>query len=310
MPTTTRRNFISNTSMLIAGIALTGPASFVKKNNPHLSFTTLGTPDWDLPKVVDFAATNGYDGIAIRGILRQLDLTKVPDFSANKINATIKMVNERKLKIVELGTSAHLHDANAEKRKKNLDEAKKIIDLAHKLNCPYIRVFPDVIPKDQERNQTFDLIIKGLRDLADYADGSNVSVLLEPNGDFVKIDDLNFLMTNADHPQVGILWNVAVMWSSTKEPPSLVYEKLKKYIKHTHIKDLKLINGEIEGAYSFDILLGQGDVPVQEAVKTLYKGNYKGSYCCEWEKYYYPNIQAPEIALAYYSKKMKNYFKP
>ena len=313
MPTTTRRKFISNTSMLMAGLALAGSSSLVKKNNPHLSFSSLGCPDWDLPKIVDFAANNGYDGIAIRGILRQLDLAKVPDFSANKINATIRMVSDAGLKIVELGTSAHLHDADSQKRKKNLEEAKGFIDMSHKLNCPYIRVFPDEIPEGQGREETFDLIIKGLRELADYAKGSKVSILLECSsgisGDFVKADDLNFLMTNADDPRVGLLWNPSHMWSVTKEPPALVYKKLKKYIKHAHIKDLKLVNGAIQGAVSYNVLLGEGEAPVSEAIKSLYKGHYNGSYCCEWEKFWYPDIQEPEIVFAHFSKEMKKIFK-
>ncbi len=307
-----RRDFISNTSLAIAGITLTGGTGLFKKKQ-HLSFSTLGCPDWGLPKIVDFASKNGYDGIEIRGLLRELDLNKVPDFNANKIDATIKMVKDRGLKFVELGSSAHLHDADAEKRKSNLDGAKSFIDLAHKLECPFIRVFPDVIPENQERNQTFDLIIKGLRDLADYAKGSNVSILLECSsgisGNFVKADDLSFIMKNADHPKVGIVWNPSHMWSVTKESPALVYEKLKKYIKHTHIKDLKLVNGSIQGAGSYDVLLGEGEAPVAEAVKALYKGNYDGSYCCEWEKFWYSDIQEPEVAFAHFSIEIEKYFK-
>jgi sugar phosphate isomerase/epimerase len=308
-----RRSFISNASMAIAGIAFTGSNSMVKKNNPHLSFTTLGCPDWDLSKIIDFAATNGYDGIAIRGLLRELDLTKVPEFSSSQINATIKRVKDRGLTIVELGSSARMHHAEATERKKNSDEAKSFIDLAHTLNCPFIRVFPDIIPEGRERSETFDLVIKGLRELADYARGSDVSILMECSGgisgDFVKADDLSFIMENAGHPKVGMLWNPSHMWSVTKESPALVYEKLKKYIKHTHIKDLKLVNGSIQGAVSYDVLLGKGEAPVAEAVKALYKGGYTGSYCCEWEKYWYPDIQEPEVVFAHFSKEIKKYFK-
>ena len=143
------------------------------------------------------------------------------------------MLKNRGLKIICLGTSAHLQDADLKERKTNLEEAKKHIDLAHQLNCPFVRVFPDVIPTEQGRNQTLDLVVKGLLDLAAYAKESNVSILMECSsgvtGDFVKADDLSFIMETTNHPQVGIVWNPAHMWAVTKEAPALVYEKLKKY---------------------------------------------------------------------------------
>lgn len=312
MQTVNRRKFIGNTSIAIAGIVFAGDAVIFEKNIPRLSFTTLGCPDWGLPKIVDFAATNGYAEIEIRGVLRELDLSKVPELSSNRIDETMRMMKDRGLKFVCLGSAAHVHDADAKLRETNLDNAKKYIDLAHKLNCPFIRVFPDIIPKEQERNQTFDLVIKGLQDLAQYAKGSDISILLECSsgisGDFVKADDMSFIMENANHPQVGLVWNPSHMWSVTKEAPALVYEKLKKYIKHTHIKDLKLVNGSIQGAVSYDVLLGEGEAPIPEAVRSLYKGNYSGSYCCEWEKFWYPEMQDPEIAFTHFAKEIKKYF--
>lgn len=300
MQTMNRRYFISNTSLAIAGIALASSFAMFKKNNPRLSFSTLGCPEWDLPKIVDFAAKNEYDGIEIRGILRELDLTKCSDFSTNKISTTIRMVKDSRLKIIGLGSSAQLHHADTEKRKNSLDEAKKFIDLAHRLNCPYVRVFPDAIPKDQERNETFDLIIKGLLDLADYAAGSKVSVLLESHGDVVRTDDLHYIMKNAGHRHVGMIWDVCNMWSVTKEPPAEVYKKLKKYIRHTHIKDGKMVGGKIQ--YK---LLGRGEIPLFEAIDILSKGGYKGYYSFEWEKLWHPEIEEPEIALADFTQVMR-----
>ena len=50
-----------------------------------------------------------------------------------------------------------MHFADATKRKANLDDAKRFIDLAQKLNCPNIRVFPDDLPKDQKDDETSGL---------------------------------------------------------------------------------------------------------------------------------------------------------
>lgn len=298
-----RRSFLKSSSILLAASFAT--TSFdIKKNKPLLAFSTLGCPDWSFQKITDFAAEHYYNGIEVRGLQRQMDLTKCNEFSsAENIKRTLAIMKEKNLQFVDLGSSCNLHFANAAERKKNLDEARRFIDLAQKINCPFVRVFPNKIPKDQEKNETMDLIIKGLQELGDYAKGSNVSVLMETHGDLVKSEDIAHIMQSAANDHTGLVWDITNMWSVTKEPPVEVYEKLKKYIRHTHIKDLKMIDGKEH--YTF---LGQGEVPIFSGIDLLVKRGYKGYYSFEWEKLWHPEIEEPEIALADYSEVMKQHF--
>jgi hypothetical protein len=71
-------------------------------------------------------------------------------------------MHDRALVFVDLGSSCALHCPKGEERTKNLDEGKKFIDLALKLNCPYIRVFPNQLPKDRDRQESLKLIFEGL----------------------------------------------------------------------------------------------------------------------------------------------------
>ncbi len=78
MKTFTRKDF------LLSGIGLASLPflSLGKVEMPaKLSFSTLGCPDWSFDKIIDFAKDNNYKGIEVRGILREMDLTKVPEFS-------------------------------------------------------------------------------------------------------------------------------------------------------------------------------------------------------------------------------------
>jgi sugar phosphate isomerase/epimerase len=144
----TRRNFVKNTGGAFL-FALAGTDFKFKNNKPLLSFSTLGCPDWSFDTIVNFAATNGYDGIEIRGIQRQMNLPECPVFSVGKISDTVKLVKDKGLKIVNLGASSELHHSDAAERKKNLDDARAFIDLAQQLHCPYIRVFPNDFPPNQ-----------------------------------------------------------------------------------------------------------------------------------------------------------------
>jgi sugar phosphate isomerase/epimerase len=272
---------------------------------PLLSFSTLGCPDWEFKQIVDFAAQHNYNGIELRGIKKQLDLSLCNEFSnAQNIASTMRMMEDKDLAFVDLGSSATMHFPDGAERKKNMDEGKRFIDLAQQLKCPFIRVFPNSFSKDQDKNATMDLMAKGLFELAEYAKGSNVIVLMESHGDLVKMDDLTTVMKSAEHEHAGMIWDVTNMWSITKEPPAQVYARLSKYIRHTHIKNAKLADRKIN--YVF---LEQGDVPIFEAIDVLAKGGYKGYYSFEWEKMWHPEIAAPELAIADYSRAMKEHFK-
>ncbi len=293
------RNEFLKGSALLAGAAFTGLA-FAQRRKPLLSFSTLGCPDWTFKQIVEFAAANNYGALEIRGIQREMNLSKSPDFSSpERIKATLALMKEKGLRFINLGTSATMHYPEGAEREKAMVEAKANVDLAQQLNCPYIRVFPNLLPKDVDKNVTLGLISKGLLALGDYAKQRNVTVLMETHGDLVKTEDILTVMRSAEHPNVGLVWDVANMWTITKEPPAEVYRKLKKYIRHTHIKDAKL-----SGKEHIYVLMGKGDVPIFEAVAILKKDRYPGYYSFEWEKLWHPEIAEPEIAFPDYSKVM------
>lgn len=303
MPYYSRKKFVKTSAVLLA-TALTGTAFDFKKRKNLLSFSTLGCPDWTFTQIMEFASKHHYNGIEVRGIQRQMDVTKCNEFSNQQIKATLQLMKDKKLAFVNLGSSATMHFADGAEREKKLDEAKQYIDLAAQLNCPFIRVFPNNFLKSQERQQTIDLIVKGLVALGNYAKGTGVKVLMETHGDLVYKEDLYNIMNNVAHPDAGLVWDVSNMWTVKKESPAEVYNKLKHYIHHTHIKDAKQVEGKLK--YTF---LGTGDVPLTEAINALQNSNYKGYYSFEWEKLWHPEIEEPEIALADYTVKMKKYFK-
>jgi len=298
----TRRQFLKTSTGFLA-LAIAGTTFDFKKEKPKLSFSTLGCPDWTFEKIVSFAAENDYSGIEVRGIQRQMDLTKCKEFSSpENIAATLKLMKDKGLRFVDLGSSAEMHHSDPAERQKNLDEARRFIELAEQLNCPYVRVFPNKLPKE-DRAAAIDVIIGGLKETGNYADGTSVMVLMETHGDLVESAEIKKIMDAVAHPKVGLVWDVSNMWTVSKEPPAQVYGLLKKYIHHTHIKDAKLSDKGPQ--YK---LMGKGEVPIFEAIDILYKDGYKGYYSFEWEKLWHPDIDEPEIALADYPKAMMQHF--
>src|SRR5438046_5088390 len=126
----TRRQFLKTSTGFLA-LAIAGTTFDFKKEKPKLSFSTLGCPDWTFEKIVNFAVENNYSGIEVRGIQRQMDLTKCKEFNnAENITATMRLMKNKGLKFVDLGSSAEMHHSDAAERKNNLDEAKGFIEVA------------------------------------------------------------------------------------------------------------------------------------------------------------------------------------
>jgi sugar phosphate isomerase/epimerase len=296
---TNRREFLKQSTSLLGLSAL----DFAAPSKPLLSFSTLGCPAWTFSQALQHASTNGYSGIEIRGIKGDLDLPKNPIFSASNLAATRREAEDKKLKIVNLGSSDNMHFLDPKKRQSNLDDAKKYIDLADQLGCPFIRVFPNDLPKDQDEKATVGAIISSLIELGDYAKSSGVKVLLESHGKVIKSDMLLHIMQEANQMNVGLVWDFFNMWSVTKESPTFMYSQLKKYIFHTHIKDALLTEkGE---TYT---LLGEGNAPVREAIHALKSGGYAGYYSFEWEKLWHMEIAEPEIAFPHFAKNFNAYW--
>jgi sugar phosphate isomerase/epimerase len=295
-----RRSFLKQS----AGVFGLSALQILSQQKALLSFSTLGCPAWTFSQVLQHAQENHYSGIEIRGIKGDLDLPANALFSSSNIATTRRQIADYNLKIVNLGSSANMHFVDPKKRQVNIDEAKKYIDLASQLECPYIRVFPNDLPKDQSENETLHAIVNALIELGNFAQSSGVKVLLESHGKVIKSDMLLQIMQNVKHPNVGLVWDFYNMWSITKEPPAQVYSVLKKYIFHTHIKDAILTDsGE---KYT---LLGEGNAPIKEALHALKSGGYTGYYSFEWEKHWHPEIQEPEIALPHFANNFSTYWR-
>jgi hypothetical protein len=86
-----RRSFIQYSGSFMTA-AMLDRNSLIKTKLPLLSFSTLGCPDWPLDKILDVAAANNYEGVEIRGILREMDLSKSPHFNSD---ASIKTTKQK-----------------------------------------------------------------------------------------------------------------------------------------------------------------------------------------------------------------------
>jgi len=259
-----------------------------------LAVSTLGCPKWNWSQILEFASAHGFGAIELRGLMGQLDLPSLPEFAPDKISDRRREVADHHLKIACVSSSAELHHADAS-REKQLADARRFIDLAQALGCPYVRVFGNKI--ENSRDEAIKRVAEGMSELARYAEPKNVTVLLESHGDFTDSATLKEVLMRANSAQAALLWDAHNTFVEGHEDPEVTWRELGPWIHHTHLKDSRVVNGE-----PHYVLTGKGDVPVQRQIEILWRGGYSGYFCFEWEKMWHPDIEEPEIAFADYAR--------
>ena len=286
---TTRREFVGTAAALLL------PWQGAKKL--PLGFSTLGCPTWPWSKILDFATEHQFAAVELRGILTNMDLTKVAELAVERIADARRQLAARGLVVSCLGASANMHDIDPAKHAAQLDEARRFIDLAGALGAPYVRVFGNEYQPGVPRAEMLAHIAGALRGLGDYARPKNVTVLIESHGDFTDSPALLEILQRADSPNVALLWDAHHTFVSGKEQPEDTVRRLGRYIRHTHLKDSRPAG--VDRRY---VLTGTGEVPVKRQIAALAKISYRGLYSFEWEKRWHPEIEEPEVAFAQYAQ--------
>jgi sugar phosphate isomerase/epimerase len=134
-------------------------------------------------------------------------LPKCPEFTGTRLPGSRQDLSAMGLKISDLGASAQMHEPDPAKRAKHMDEARCFIDLAHQMDAPYVRVFPNQFVPGEDKRVTFDRISSGLHELGEYAKGAGVTVIVESHGEFRRAEDLIAIIEGAKSKNVAFLWD-------------------------------------------------------------------------------------------------------
>jgi sugar phosphate isomerase/epimerase len=291
----TRRRFLEAAAVAVVALRTDLRAT---SRSLTVGFSTLGCPTWDWSKILDFARAHDFSAFELRGLLGTMDLPARPEFQPDRIAQSKREVARKNLKIACVSSSAELHHADPEKRKQQLADAKRFIDLAGALGAPYVRVFGNKI--DGPRELVIARVASGLQELGSYSGERGVTVLIESHGDFTDSPTLSEILKRADSPSVGVLWDAHHTFVSGKEDPQFTVQKLGRYIRHTHLKDsVPAADGR---RY---VLTGRGEVPVRKQVEVLAATSYTGCYTFEWEKVWHPDLEEPEIAFPDFAEFMR-----
>ncbi|HUE75819.1 MAG TPA: sugar phosphate isomerase/epimerase family protein [Chloroflexota bacterium] len=262
------------------------------------AFSTLGCPDWTLEQVATAARDYGYEGVELRLVDGNLITSETVRTNRDRLE---RLFDAAILPIVGFGSSARFSMTDETERRQNVEAATRIIDVASELGVPLVRVFGGKRPDGVDEATGIDNVVKGLNELATAAERAGVTVALETHDDFSSAVLVSSVMERVPSRAVGVIWDTHHP-HRVGESSEQIWKAIGERLVHVHVKDARR-NG---GGWDL-VLLGEGEVPVDEVVNLLRREGYPGFISVEWEKKWHPEIPTPEVALPQHLDKLRSY---
>ncbi len=191
--------------------------------------------DWDVETILTNLEAAGFQAVELRTGHKHGVEPSLPPEERARIRARF---HRSKVRLLSYGSTAEFHSPDAAVRRKNIEDAKGFIDLAHDTGALGVKVRPNGFPKELSREATVMNIATSLREVGEYAAGKNVEVWMEVHGRETAAPPVcAAIMKAANHPQVGLCWNSNpsdIVNGSVK--PS--FDLLRPWIRNAHINEL------------------------------------------------------------------------
>jgi sugar phosphate isomerase/epimerase len=253
---------------------------------------TLGCPKWTFEQIVTNARTYGFDAVDWRGVGDDLDITTTARFTTD-LARTRKTLDDAGLETSCVSSSLRICDpAN---RQKNLDEAKRTIEVALGLGAKYVRIFGggDSLPHEQAAEAGREM----MEAIFALDSAAELTWAFETHDHWIRSRDSSRLLQAIPNPAFGILWDIAHTSRVAGEAPSETYAALGSRIRYAHVKDAVHEPGNpnaMKDGWRY-VAPGAGSLPISEAILMLRGNGYDGYLCFEHEKRWHPALAEPEV---------------
>ncbi len=264
-----------------------------------LAFSTLGCPDWSLDEVIAGARRYGYDGVELRLLDGEIIGPDLPQSERERVRAAFA---DAALPICCLDSSIRV--ATGVDPDGVATDIRAFLALASELGAPLVRVFGGDWPTGWTEEQAVAATADLLNGVAPEAERLGVAIVLETHDTLASARIVAAILARVPSRAVGALWDTHHPYRMGEQPDE-VLDLLGDRILHFHVKDARRNDAARTG---WDLLLlGEGEVPVEESVKALLRRGYTGWLAIEWEKKWHPHIPAPEIAFPQHARLLREW---
>lgn len=275
-----RRNFLNTAALSAAAVVLPGlnaaasepqkekSAFSLNKNPLKLGLMTymIGA-SWDIDTIIKNLQTTKIEHVELRTTHKHgVEVT----LSAAERAAVKKRFADAKIAI-SLASAFNYHYTDQAELRKNIEGTKAYLQLASDIGAQGIRVFPNAVPKEGEkdREKIMEQIGKSVSECANVGHNLGVEVRLEEHGQgTANIPVIKKILDYANNPYVYIIWNCSDSDYNGEGLPKgyeglgleAQFNMVKDRIRCIHLRDLST------------------PYPWRELFALLSKSGYKG-YC-------------------------------
>lgn len=274
-----RRNFISTTAVSASAMVLSGfnPAtgsqkessSFELNKNPlKLGLMTymIGA-SWDIETIIENLHTTKLEHVELRTTHKHGVEVSLSKQQRNEVKKRFADTNIA----ISLASAFSYHSTDQDELRKNIEETKEYLQLAADVGAEGIRVFPNAVPDegDKDREKILEQIGKSVAECASFGHNLGVEVRLEEHGQgTANIPVIKKILDYANSPYVYVIWNCSQSDFTGEGLPKgyegigleAQFNMVKDRIRCVHLRDLST------------------EYPWRELFSLLNKSGYKG-YC-------------------------------
>ncbi len=253
---------------------------------PRIAFSTLAFPDASLAAAVSLGRDWGYGGVELRLIDGELIDPSMPATTRAEVKRTAAAAG---LPIVAVDSSIRLTSQDPGR------PLQRFLELASDWESPLVRVFGGPLAAEEPaRTAQLQAAARVLEASGPAAERLGVAVGVETHDAFSASSTLAGLLAMVESPWIGAVWD-SHHPHRMGERPAEVCANIGRRVLLAQVKDARRAPERDDGWQL--VLLGEGEVPVQEMLARLDGAGYRGWVSVEWEKRWHPEIEEPEVAL-------------
>lgn len=216
------------------------------------------------------------------------------------------------IEISSVAIGANLLQPNEEALKAEIERIKRYVDFAAAVGAPRMRHDITFGFPEGEKITSYDKILPRVvgtvREIADYAQSKGVMTMTENHGMISQDSErVEKLYNEVNHPNFALLCDMG-NFMCADEDPAMAVARVAPYVKYVHAKDFVWKSfydanpgeGAFQtraGNYLRGTIIGHGNVPVKQCLRTLKAAGYDDTIAIEFEGMEDP-VDAVRIGLA------------
>lgn len=194
---------------------------------------------WDVPTLIENCSAAGFEGVELRtthahGVEVSLNRQERAEVRKRFADSPVELAS--------LGSAFEYHMPDAARLRKEIEDTKEYLVLAHDVGATGIKVRPNALPAGVPPERTLEQIGRSLGELARFAEDYGQQLRLEVHGAGTSLlPNIRRIIDVADHPLAGVCWN-----SNPNDLAGDGFDANFDLVKHklftVHLRDLYLEN--------------------------------------------------------------------